>query len=269
MGGRRSLRDMFVPWVSREIVSEGRTLKRKEDKEEAPVKRKKPQAERKEEEGRKRRIRNMFGEVSETAWDKILRDHWRKRFGNKYDDNKYFDDTDGCRECKENKILETVINKLHNEWFKGTNEDDDNLEGIIDYLEPTLYDGFIDSDDEEYKERKRNLYKNKVSEVEKLSRTRGNIATIRAGVMDEILKNGNEEESSDKTYCGHESNLKTQTLTRLHSSTWATKWFKRLVAYAKCNRDSYERENELAQNGNFLEFSTGLLHFICSEARLK
>ncbi|GJW26830.1 hypothetical protein Tco_0040641 [Tanacetum coccineum] len=29
---------------------------------------------------------------------------------------------------------------------------------------------------------------------------------------------------------------------RLHSSTWATKWFKRLVAYAKCNRDSYESE---------------------------
>ncbi|GJW37226.1 hypothetical protein Tco_0060146 [Tanacetum coccineum] len=31
-----------------------------------------------------------------------------------------------------------------------------------------------------------------------------------------------------------------ETLTRLHSSTWATKWFKRLVAYAKCNRDSYK-----------------------------
>ncbi|GJQ99711.1 hypothetical protein Tco_0522696 [Tanacetum coccineum] len=27
---------------------------------------------------------------------------------------------------------------------------------------------------------------------------------------------------------------------RFHSSTWATKWFKRLVAYAKCNRDSYK-----------------------------
>ncbi|GJX43765.1 hypothetical protein Tco_0260441 [Tanacetum coccineum] len=30
---------------------------------------------------------------------------------------------------------------------------------------------------------------------------------------------------------------------RLHSSTWATKWFKRLVAYDKCNRDSYERRH--------------------------
>ncbi|GJY59922.1 hypothetical protein Tco_0459814 [Tanacetum coccineum] len=34
--------------------------------------------------------------------------------------------------------------------------------------------------------------------------------------------------------------LFTETLTRLHSCTQATEWFKRLVAYAKCNRDSYE-----------------------------
>ncbi|GJW94633.1 hypothetical protein Tco_0174305 [Tanacetum coccineum] len=36
--------------------------------------------------------------------------------------------------------------------------------------------------------------------------------------------------------------LEGKALTRLNSSTWATKWFKRLVAYAKCNRDSYESE---------------------------
>ncbi|GJW76433.1 hypothetical protein Tco_0138115 [Tanacetum coccineum] len=59
---------------------------------------------------------------------------------------------------------------------------------------------------------------------------------------------------------------------RLHSSTWATKWFKRLVAYAKCNCDSYESklgENEPARDGDFLNFSAGLLHFICSKAKLK
>ncbi|GJW02711.1 hypothetical protein Tco_1561567 [Tanacetum coccineum] len=36
-----------------------------------------------------------------------------------------------------------------------------------------------------------------------------------------------------------------EALTRLNSSTWATKWFKRLVLYAKYNRDSYERDKEL------------------------
>ncbi|GJR40512.1 reverse transcriptase domain-containing protein [Tanacetum coccineum] len=140
-----------------------------------------------------------------------------------------FEYPDGCRESKENEILGTIINKLHDEWFKGTHEDDDDLEGIIDYLEPILYDGFIDSDDEEYKERKCRLLgmpyikpplfliekvkvtrysvgpgevytKIKVSEVEELSRTRRNIATIRAGIMEEILGNDDDKESYDETF---------------------------------------------------------------------
>ncbi|GJY70224.1 hypothetical protein Tco_0473927 [Tanacetum coccineum] len=152
----------------------------------------------------------------------------RKRFGNKYDDIKEFEDPDGCGESKVNGILGTVLNKLHDEWFKGTYKDDDDLEGIIDYLEPTLYEGFIDSDDEEYKERKCRLLgmpyinpppiliekvnvtrysigpgevytKIKVSRVEELSRTGGNIATIIAGIMDEIFRNDDNEESYDET----------------------------------------------------------------------
>ncbi|GJZ97466.1 hypothetical protein Tco_0669919 [Tanacetum coccineum] len=132
------------------------------------------------------------------------------------------------RESKENGILGTVLNKLHDEWFKGTDKDDDDLEGIIDYLEPTLYDGFIDSDDEEYKERKSRLLrmpyikppliliekvnvtrysiglgevytKIKISGVEELSRTGGNIATIIAGIMDEIFRNDDNEDSYDET----------------------------------------------------------------------
>ncbi|GJW06562.1 hypothetical protein Tco_1568985 [Tanacetum coccineum] len=139
-----------------------------------------------------------------------------------------FEDPDGCGENKENEILGTILNKLHDEWFKGADEDDDNLEGIIDYLKPTLYDGFVDSDDEEYKERKCILLgmpyikpptiliekvnvtrysigpgevytKIKISGVEELYRTRGNIATIRAGIMDEISRNDDNEESNDET----------------------------------------------------------------------
>ncbi|GJW91687.1 hypothetical protein Tco_0169240 [Tanacetum coccineum] len=39
----------------------------------------------------------------------------------------------------------------------------------------------------------------KVSEVEELTRTRGNIATIRAGIMDEIFRDDDEEESYEET----------------------------------------------------------------------
>ncbi|GJT15690.1 zinc knuckle CX2CX4HX4C containing protein [Tanacetum coccineum] len=129
----------------------------------------------------------------------------RKRFGNEYDDNEDFEDPDGCGESKENKILGTIIDKLHYEWFKGTHEDDGDLEGIIDYFEPTLYNGLIDSDDEEYKEKKYSIgpgevyTKIKVSEVEELSKTMGNIATIRAGIMEEIFGNDDEKESYDET----------------------------------------------------------------------
>nr|GEY55008.1 hypothetical protein [Tanacetum cinerariifolium] len=152
----------------------------------------------------------------------------RKRFGNEYDDNEEFEDPNRCGESKENEILGTVLKKLHDEWFKGTDEYDDDLKGIIDYLEPTLYDGFIDSDDEVYKEMKCRLLgmpyikptliliekvnvtrysigpgevytKIKVSGVEELSRTRGNITTIRAGIMDEISRNADNEESYDET----------------------------------------------------------------------
>nr|GEW16152.1 hypothetical protein [Tanacetum cinerariifolium] len=122
--------------------------------------------------------------------------------------NDEFEDPDGCGECMENKIFENLINKLHNEWFKGTDKDDEDLEGIIDYLEPTLYDGFIDSDDEEYKERKYILLEMPYIKpppiliekgVEELSRTKGNITTIRAEIMNEILKNDDMEESYDAT----------------------------------------------------------------------
>ncbi|GJS36833.1 putative reverse transcriptase domain-containing protein [Tanacetum coccineum] len=142
---------------------------------------------------------NKFGEVSEITKDKILRDRWRKRFGNEYDDNENFKDPDECGESKENEILGTIINKLHDEWFKGTYEDDGDLEGIINYLEPTLYDGIIDSDEEEYKERKCRLLGMLYIKPPLILIEKGNIATIRAGIMEEILGNDDKKESYDET----------------------------------------------------------------------
>ncbi|GJZ05044.1 retrovirus-related pol polyprotein from transposon TNT 1-94 [Tanacetum coccineum] len=169
------------------------------------------------------------GKRIEVEWENLSLNDWLQI-------SEDFKDPDGCGESKENKILGTIINKLHDEWFKGTDEDDDDLEGIIDYLEPRLYDGFIGSDDEEYKERKCRLLgmpyvkpppiliekvsvtrysigpgevytKMKVSEVKELSRTRGNIANIRAGIMEEILGNDDEKKSYDETYQVYQGRL--------------------------------------------------------------
>nr|GEU52570.1 hypothetical protein [Tanacetum cinerariifolium] len=91
--------------------------------------------------------------------DGILKDYWREKFNEEQDDMEV-EDGEGLEECREDKvntILGVVLDKLEGAWFNGTSEDGDDLEGIIDYLELKSYDGFIDIDDEAYKERKSKL----------------------------------------------------------------------------------------------------------------
>ncbi|GJY10065.1 hypothetical protein Tco_0378250 [Tanacetum coccineum] len=102
----------------------------------------------------------------------------------------------------------------------------------------------------------------KVLNMEELTQTRNNIATIRRDIMDEVYESyvddlvcmlltlfcriqklrGSSRDRLDSYSFGNFAEIAAEALTRLNSSTWATKWFKRLVAYAKCNRDSYESE---------------------------
>ncbi|GKA02649.1 hypothetical protein Tco_0675430 [Tanacetum coccineum] len=107
----------------------------------------------------------------------------------------------------------------HQGCYDGTSEDENYLEGIIDYLEPKSYDRFIDLDDEAYKERKckflgmtyrkpptilikkvevtrytidpgETYTKIKVLGIEEIPRTEDNIAKIRAGLLEEIGAEG-------------------------------------------------------------------------------
>ncbi|GKD62822.1 hypothetical protein Tco_1300331, partial [Tanacetum coccineum] len=125
------------------------------------------------------------------------------------------EDLEEYNKDKENAILGAVLDNLIDDWFNGTSKYEDDLDGIIDYLEPTSYDGFIDLNDEAYKERKYDLLgmtyrkpspilieklkvtrytiglgetytKMKVLEIEEMPRTRDNIATTRAGLMEEM-----------------------------------------------------------------------------------
>ncbi|GJU32439.1 hypothetical protein Tco_1176028 [Tanacetum coccineum] len=65
-------------------------------------------------------------------------------------------------------ILDVVLDKLDDDWFTGTTNDEDDLDETVDYLELKSHDDFIDANDEAYKERMCKLlgmtYKNK-SEV--------------------------------------------------------------------------------------------------------
>ncbi|GKA20284.1 hypothetical protein Tco_0700273 [Tanacetum coccineum] len=146
---------------------------------------------------------------------------WEELGFNDWDDMEV-NDGEGPKKCGEDKanvILEVALNKLDKAWFDGTNEDEDDLEGIIDYLEPKSYNGFIDLDNKAYNERKCQLLrmtyrklppilikivevtrytigpgetytKIKVLGIDEVPRTRDNVATIRARVMKEMAEEG-------------------------------------------------------------------------------
>ncbi|GKD13421.1 hypothetical protein Tco_1197828, partial [Tanacetum coccineum] len=139
-----------------------------------------------------------------------------------YDDNNDFYDPDQCVDGRNNEIRERIIHNLHEEWFKWTFDKEDDIEGIICYLEPTSCDGFIDLDEEEYNKRRRRLLgmpyveplpiiieqvkntryslgprevytKLEASNTKELPRTRNNVATIRSNIMEEVFENYEDE----------------------------------------------------------------------------
>ncbi|GJV11717.1 hypothetical protein Tco_1353258 [Tanacetum coccineum] len=67
------------------------------------------------------------------------------------------EDQEKCGETKTRAVIGAMIRKLPEEWFLGVSMDKDDLEGIVDYLDPTLYDGFVDLNDEACKLRRNKL----------------------------------------------------------------------------------------------------------------
>ncbi|GKB61639.1 hypothetical protein Tco_0917825 [Tanacetum coccineum] len=56
-------------------------------------------------------------------------------FGEEEDDiEEHSEDPEECGEDKAHAIMEPIHDKLNDIWFKDTSEDEDDLEGIIDYL---------------------------------------------------------------------------------------------------------------------------------------
>ncbi|GKE96771.1 hypothetical protein Tco_1581626, partial [Tanacetum coccineum] len=148
--------------------------------------------------------------------ERILKDHWRERFREEKDDTKEnLEDPEEYEEAKAHTIIEAIHDKLNDGWFKDTSEDEADLEGIINYLEPKSYSGFMNLDNEAYNERKCRLLgmnyikpssilikkievtryrdglgetyaKIKVLEIDEMPKTRENVAAIRDKIMDEI-----------------------------------------------------------------------------------
>ncbi|GKA76580.1 hypothetical protein Tco_0783041 [Tanacetum coccineum] len=95
-----------------------------------------------------------YGKICKSTKDRILKDHWKEKFGEEDDDtDDEWEDPEKYGEEKIDAILDTIFDKLDDSWFSGETQEKDDLGGITNYLEPTSYDGFIDSEDEAYKER--------------------------------------------------------------------------------------------------------------------
>ncbi|GJT43901.1 RNA-directed DNA polymerase, eukaryota, reverse transcriptase zinc-binding domain protein [Tanacetum coccineum] len=98
-------------------------------------------------------IKIRYRKVCKVIRDRILKDHWKERFGEKDDDtDEGWEDPEKCGEEK-NRRDTRHHHKLDDSWFSWTIQDEDDLDGITDYIKPTSYDGFVDSEDEAYKER--------------------------------------------------------------------------------------------------------------------
>ncbi|GJU50344.1 zinc knuckle CX2CX4HX4C containing protein [Tanacetum coccineum] len=95
-----------------------------------------------------------YGKVCKMTMERILKDHRRETFGNKEDDLESVEDPEEYGEDKANAIMGPMHDKLNDNWFNNTSEDEDDSEGILDYLEPKAYEGFIDLDNEAYNKRR-------------------------------------------------------------------------------------------------------------------
>ncbi|GJY81753.1 reverse transcriptase domain-containing protein [Tanacetum coccineum] len=161
-----------------------------------------------------------YGKICKSTRDRILKDHWKEKFGEEDDDiDEGWKDPKKCGEEKIDAMLDTVFNKLDDSWFSGETKDEDDLDGITDYLEPTSYDGFIESEDKAYKERLCNLLgmpyrkppliliervevtrynigqgetytKTKFLGIDEIPRTSANVGNVRVVLMDELGADG-------------------------------------------------------------------------------
>lgn len=71
------------------------------------------------------------------------------------------DDSEDCEmrsnEDKDRQILNLIEDRLDENQYKDMESDEDDLDGIVGYLELQRYDGFTDTDDEAYEQRICNL----------------------------------------------------------------------------------------------------------------
>ncbi|GKD73870.1 RNA-directed DNA polymerase, eukaryota, reverse transcriptase zinc-binding domain protein, partial [Tanacetum coccineum] len=133
-------------------------------------------------------------------WEGLSCTNWDNKLGGQTQEKTIMeehDDPEKCGESKTRAIIGAMINKLPEEWFSGVSKDKDDLEGIIDYLEPTLYDGFNDHNDEAYKQRRNKLLGMPYTEPPSIVKEEAEITRYNLGAGDKPMENKEYWESSN------------------------------------------------------------------------
>ncbi|GJZ72769.1 reverse transcriptase domain-containing protein [Tanacetum coccineum] len=121
------------------------------------------------------------GAINKTYWCDLFADNKLRGQIQEKILTKEQEDPKKCEETKERAIIGAMVKNLLEEWFLEVSRDKDDLEGIIDYLEPILYDGFIDHNDESYKQRRNTIQKLRGNSRDRLdSYSFGNLAEFAA-----------------------------------------------------------------------------------------
>ncbi|GJT40827.1 zinc knuckle CX2CX4HX4C containing protein [Tanacetum coccineum] len=97
-------------------------------------------------------MRVKYGKTSKTTQDMIMKDYWRNEIEKEEEDNLIIQE-----ECEENKdvaMLKAIYDKLDDDWFQDSSEDEKDLIGILDYLEPNSYNRFTNYENKAYNKRK-------------------------------------------------------------------------------------------------------------------
>ena len=97
-----------------------------------------------------------YGRVDSLTKGKIWKDYMKdvstsRREESNEEEREYTANWNGDRD---QKIRDLMEDKLDDNWYKGTEFDDDDLKGIVDYLDLQGYDRFVDIDDEAYEQRR-------------------------------------------------------------------------------------------------------------------
>ncbi|GJY23014.1 retrovirus-related pol polyprotein from transposon 17.6 [Tanacetum coccineum] len=84
---------------------------------------------------------HWYGNVNDITKERILQKFWDNKLGGRIREKTLTEephDPEKCGETKEKAIIGAMVNQLPEEWFLEVDRDKDDLEGIIDYLEPIL-----------------------------------------------------------------------------------------------------------------------------------